>query len=554
MAMRERKRIPAGFLTLERGVNSGIAPTLLPVNQCAAAENMTFRGGYPSVRPSFRFVGELPDGRFQGVSYFRDGMNRTMLVAFFDGVCYRISGDGVGGIVNLDVTVDADLRLFPKSKQVYFEQVESHLVCQDGRSKAIIYSGGATTRRAASDEVPVGTAMAYGLGRLAVAQRNRIYIGDIVGGPTSPLKFTETTYLAEGGSFRIPVEDGIEGISGMAFVALGDTATGQGELVVGTRKSFTSINTALPREQWKETTVQRVATRGAGCTSEKSMVQVNSDLWIRAADGIRSYRMARAEFGQWGQTPQSREVSHILDFDDERQLDGISATLFDNRLLMTVNPRADRSCRGLVALDFAPVAQMDGKSAPAYDALWTRDDFRPIEIVSGDFGTGDECYVVGIRPSDGKNVLYQITKNGRMDDGEAIAWSLDTRVFDFGDPFGDKMLMRADIFADKVHGDLSVTFEYRAACLKGWQSWQAHAQDNETEICMTEADCYPPCLRDNCFYKEYGRPPEADRDGEFASRATEFQFRISGTGHCRLRRVRFHASSRGDPSYADANS
>jgi hypothetical protein len=552
MALNERKRLIDGFLTLERGVNSGIAPTLLQPNQCSGATNMTFRGGYPRVRPAFRLADELPDGRFQGASYYKDGMNRTMIVVFIDGVCYRLTKDGVGGFNQLDVTVDDDLRLFPKSKQVLFEQVESYLVCQDGRSKPIIYSGGADTRRAESDEVPVGTAMAYGLGRLAVAQKNRIFIGDIVGGPTSPLKFTETTYLAEGGSFRIPVEAGIEGISGLAFVALGDTATGQGELVVGTKKSFTSINVALPREQWKDNPVQRVATRGAGCTSDKSMVQINSDLWVRSADGIRSYRMARAEFGQWGQTPQSREVSYLLDYDDDRQLEGISGTLFDNRLLMVVNPRPDRSGEGLVALDFAPVAQMDGKSAPAYDGLWQRDDFRPIEVVTGDFGNGDECYAIGKRPSDGKNVIYEITKDGKIDDADAISWSFDTRVFDFNDPFGDKKLMRGDVFADQVHGDLSVTLQYRAACLKGWQTWLTKTQSNDTQICITVGtDCYPPCLYDNCFSEEYGRPPEACYDTKFASRSTEYQFRISGSGFCRFRRIRFHVSAQGDPVYAN---
>ena len=548
--IKERTRLIDGFLTIERGVNSGIAPTLLQSPQCAAATNITFRGGYPRTRPAFRLVGTLPTGRIQGISYFKDGMGRAMIVGFYDGRCYRTSGDGVGGLVNLDVTVDADLRLFPKSKQVYFQQVESFLVCQDGRSKAIIYAGGADTRRAADDEVPVGKAMAYGLGRLAVAQENRIYLGDIVGGPTSPLKFTETTYLAEGGSFRIPVEAGVEGINGMEFVPLGDTATGQGELVIGSDSSITTINTALPREQWKSTTVQRVATRGSGIASDKSLVLVNSDLWMRSTDGIRSYRMARAEFAQWGQTPQSREVSYILDYDDERMLDGISGALFDNRLLMTANPRPDRSCEGLVVLDFAPVAQMQGKSPPAYEGLWTLPDFRPVEVISGDFGTGQECYVAGVRPSTGANVLYQITYDGKMDDGEPIAWSLDTRVFDFRDSFGAKKLMRGDIFADSIHGDLTLTMAYQRNCLTEWETWLTKTRDGETEICMTEDDCFPPCLTDGCYNVEFGRPPEACTDASWASHGTEFQFRISGTGHMRLRRVRFHASAMGDEAYA----
>ena len=50
--------------------------------------------------------------------------------------------------------------------------------------------------------------MAYGDARLTVAQGNQFLVGDINGGATNVISFTETTYLAGGGSFALPFNNG----------------------------------------------------------------------------------------------------------------------------------------------------------------------------------------------------------------------------------------------------------------------------------------------------------------------------------------------------------
>lgn len=72
------QRLPAGFTTLEGGVNGGIAPSLIPKNQCVSALNVTFRQGYAQSRdPWFNYLINVPStlvnrytGTFQGAGRY----------------------------------------------------------------------------------------------------------------------------------------------------------------------------------------------------------------------------------------------------------------------------------------------------------------------------------------------------------------------------------------------------------------------------------------------------------------------------------------------------
>lgn len=73
-------RFYAGFATLEGGVNGGIAPSLIPKNQCVSATNVTFRQGFPGTRdPLFQWTLEVPQtlttwlGTFQGAGRYDAG-------------------------------------------------------------------------------------------------------------------------------------------------------------------------------------------------------------------------------------------------------------------------------------------------------------------------------------------------------------------------------------------------------------------------------------------------------------------------------------------------
>ena len=60
--------------------------------------------------------------------------------------------------------------------------------------------------------------MCYGQARLTVGNGNQFLVGDINGGATNVISFTETTYLNGGGAFILPQNMG--NITGMVFTVL----------------------------------------------------------------------------------------------------------------------------------------------------------------------------------------------------------------------------------------------------------------------------------------------------------------------------------------------
>jgi hypothetical protein len=274
-------------------------------------------------------------------------------------------------------------------------------------------------------EVPIGTIMAYGQGRLFVANPNRFEIlaMDLIGShinkvagtdgnnntvyplldPRSSVLFnTEDTYLSEGGSFLMP---GFMGkITGMEFVPVQDTATGQGQLYVFCEFGAASFNVGVPRINWNTTErFQSVLYQGIGAVGPDAFAQVNGDLLFRATDGLRSYRNATAQFGSWGNTAISAEMNRVLENDELYLLHNVSMAYTDRgRVLMTclpeekqpdtINDKARLSYKALVSLDFNTLSGSLGKSSAAYDGIWTGLDF--VQLLSGEFGRRDKTYIL----------------------------------------------------------------------------------------------------------------------------------------------------------------
>ena len=192
-------------------------------------------------------------------------------------------------------------------------------------------------------EVPVGTVMAAGQGRLFVASADRktfkagdIIYGDLNGTSGNVLRFSEEVYLAEGGDFALPAQMG--SIKTMTFVPFQDSTTGQGELLVFGEYGVASFNVSLARTDWQNQQIQRVTFTEVGGVSPTGIVAANNDVIFRTQIGIRSYRQARADLSNFGQTPLSAELNRILDLDDRTLLYRTSVVNVNNRMLMTCGP------------------------------------------------------------------------------------------------------------------------------------------------------------------------------------------------------------------------
>lgn len=387
-----------GVTSFLGGQNAGIQPSLIQPNQYAVGINVTARNGYVGTRPGWvkqtlNFSEGSAENSFltgnpQGLKTYQSG-NTTYLMACLGGRQYAI--DPVNGFNGQNITPSTG----PNSSQepkAFMCQADDYFIIQDGSSKPIIIQG-LTSRRATDTEVPVGTCMAYGWGRLWVSQKDQFVAGDILGGTTSVISFTETIYFAEGGAFRVPATVGQ--INGMSFIPLQDTATGQGQLLIGADYGIASVNGGIPRAQWKETQIQQIAQLDVGWVGQDNNCLLNGDIFYRSNDGIRSYRMARAQQGLNTNTPQSNEVSNFLNTDTQQFLKYGSGVYFDGRILMTTGPVwRGTYCyhKGLVVLDSQPQQSISGKAPPVWDGMW--DGLNIVQITKGIFNKVERCFAL----------------------------------------------------------------------------------------------------------------------------------------------------------------
>lgn len=597
MAIVDRGRLVDGITALDGGMDSGRSPNLIAPNQVQYAGNVAFRGGFAKTRPAYKRVNvtgfsTAAADKFQGCGYFDYSDGQIIFVA--GGNTYKIEPPSSGtdwacsDITNsktLSTTRDR-VHMVQAENKIGSGSATSHIIIQDGTSSPFIWDGSSASY--ASDttySVPTGTGpMAFGHGRLWVAQ-GRSYVGsDIYGGSNGTLKFTENTYLSGGGAFSVPVSAG--GITAMRFAAAPNTALGQGELIVATDDAVFTVNVPLDRTGWSALSdpVQRVALINNGAMSHFSTELVNGDVFMRSRDGIRSVIQAVRDFNQLGNTPISSELHRIFKYDAAEYLKYSSGVLFDNRYLLTSQSGYDNTkgvaYAGLVSLDFNQISSMKGKAPPAYDGFWTSEvtrssvkhDLEVYQLVKGRFDGVERCfafirpkYLSGSTLTYGDTELWEIMRDDSLvvDDvdivgGESvnneITAEIETPSFDFNQVGAAKILESADLWVDNLTGG-TVTFNAdfhpdQYPCWVSWQNWSV-ISESSSDNCNDLID----------YQRQYrarmrlGTPSSAEEPavGKPFNYGWEFAARLKWTGRARVKLFRLNCRETQEEPYADVN-
>ena len=478
------------------------------------------------------------------------------------------------GVVSSGATVVA---LDPNSSSLgraWMQQAEIFLVIQDGQQRPIIYDGTKSYRSSIKDQqVPVGTVMAYGKGRLWVAVNKTEFVaGNIVGGEVhdpsykgidNVLFFTENAFLSGGGAFSIPLQSGE--ITAMVFMAVLDTSTGNGPLLIFTERAVFSCDASEDRDQWANTRspIRTIVIVGSGAVGQYAVAQTtNSDIFYRARDGVRSFYLAMRQFtNSWGNTPNSTEMDRILPFDDPLLLKYGSMIQFDNRLLFTVQPLPtleNAYHRGLGVLDFNLISSMRGKAPPVYEGIWT--GFQPVLLFKGDIG-GKERAFAWARSATGTNELWEFGTTSGFDNTDSrIPSFIETRSM-FGrepsaSPLSLKRIESVEIYVDDVLGEVDFTLYYKPDQYPCWVTWgrtQAVCSDYRTCDEDSDGSCVLPTQKRPTFKTRlnFGQPPDEDMlvDDKPSRIGYEFQLRLEWVGHCRLRKLLVRFTDRDDEQF-----
>jgi hypothetical protein len=603
MAILDKNRVFDGYVNLSGGMDAGRNPSLLEKTQCASADNMVFRGGVPRPRPGVRITylefrnphmfynedgtfggpGEegfesstnFQAGVFQGAVYFAPGGKPECVMAMIGGRLYQIiprsNVTQPGFSLTLQITeIALDKTNMVTRTRAYFTQADRFCVVQDGQSKAIVFDGVTAYR---SDDIPVGTIMAYGMGRLVVVAPDfrQIIFGDLYGSNAlddadpgrSVLRFTETGFLNEGGAASIAFSLGK--VSGLHFVPQQDTSVGDGELLAFSEGGISTFQMALPREQWKESAFQRVVLYNVGARGWRAIVSIGEDVWFRSDDGWRSYRQARAEAGGWTHLPMSTEVRPWIEHHSQRWLEYGSAIPFDGRLLATCTPQPNNGKlfhRGLLSLDFDVLSTFGQATKPAWDGHWHAKDVRILQLVKGTFNGEERAFFFSAFESTllGNfdptlafyNYVHEITKDGASDyynqvspEAVPIEWELVTRSMDFNEPFNENELFGGDLWVTDVKTAVNISLAYRPDQHPNWTTWQTLPEIAPVGTAQAITPGGVPTLRHNIFPRRTIEKPGNTVDaaaftGRIMRRGYEFQVRLRGSGYCALRKLRLH--------------
>lgn len=416
-------------------------------------------------------------------------------------------------------------------------------------------------------ELPPGRMGGYWLGRNWVALTDGVSFvaSDIVNGKTgtsqydrrdSVLRFYENDLLSGGGSFRVPGNTG--DIRAIAPTAQLDSSLGQGPLDIVTTKTIFSCLAPVDRTVWQAVTnpILPPSVLGNGGQGQNSCTLVNSDLWFRSLDGIRSKIMARREFNGPGNVPQSREVSPTLANDDQLFLAYASSASFDNRLLMTCSPAQTSfgvAFSQLVALNFDALSNLNGKLPACYDGIW--DGLNVLQLVTGSFAGVDRCFAFCVS-EDGLSVeLWEIllsdgpTSSTVDEDDAPIVYDIQSAAMDFGqeDPRTHECLRLLDgeIYIEAMTEDVTFTAYYRPEAWPDWVPWR------------TWTEKFDPS-GDPGFRPRLGLGEPSDRVYDNVNvrplrEAYHFQFRLVISGSCKFMGARFKATTIPKPEFAPPN-
>lgn len=320
------------------------------------------------------------------------------------------------------------------------------------------------------------------------------------------LRFTEIQFLDEGGAFKVPASFGK--ITGLTFQAIGDTSSGQGDLIVFCEKGAATFQVSANRSTWKAISgFQKVLFPDIGCTSGKSLVNINSDVFWRSFDGIRSYANARKDTNNsYGYVPVSNEIRTIIEKDSPLYLNKVSSAFFDNRLLVTVSPRQDlrgtatirnttktkpTSFQGLAVFDFASLMTTSQNRSAAWEGLWFSGDI--LQILSNGQGHDSRCFVFrqDLKPDLTENVttLWELTKDLKYDvtssgDNLNIISVLETKSFPFRSEFELKKLSKADVWIQELEGRCTMQFYYRPDQYPCWVDWHGFLECADNKSCI----------------------------------------------------------------------
>lgn len=452
--------------TFLHGAVSSSSVSTIPFGAYEWSMNMVHRGGVLMVRPGYRCLVTMPDGRLQGMAIYQPREGTEQIMVAIDGLIYVADYPFTENFRQITT-----IAFSPDVEQIFFQLTEKSvdrlspdfdsglelieprnvMVIQDGGKTAPAYYDGQSATHSRGNEwgIPVGGPMAWVGDRLWVAKGSFVYASDIA----DPTSFREQIYLGGISAFVMPGE-----VTGLAVTPSIDLQ----QLIVFTRDSATLLQANVrERDSWVGIQGFQTQVYEIGCVSHKSIVSHFGQLWWFSPYGLTNIDMAT----------QSKVSSRVTVKDNEMaesavglssDLSGVAGAAFGNYVLQSV-PFEDVYNEHTWVLDNAPSQSLQPDVGASWSGYWT--GTRPVEWAYGVIGERERALYIS-RDKDGKNRLWEAFTEDRQDNGSPITWAFATRGY-FGStsqtpypPGRDKTFCYAELAMCELIGNVDMAVFY----------------------------------------------------------------------------------------------
>lgn len=587
-----------GSLDFSGGVNSNAVTTVasernpngLRRNQLAWMDNATVRNGGITQRTGWFSLGVLPIvGLYQGKFLYEPDNANPYFIYCIAGHILQVDPDHPDLSIDLSGVnaVPLDNMMMPATvERAYFCQAEKFLIIQAGDAVTLpLFWDGTILRRSLGitntavppgtpgvNEIPSATSMDYYMGRVWYAQGRTYSAGDIVGGPSGTvgnrfrdavLNVTENPLCVGGDGFTVPSNAG--NIRAIRHSANINAQLGEGQLYIFTRKSIYQLTVPITRTDWigadtNNMPLQVVAQINNGSVNDRGIVLVNGDMFYQSLEpAIRSLTVSVRNFEQWGNTPISINENRLLAFNDRSLMRFCSGIEFDNRMIQTATPfltPVGIAHRSLIPLNFDVISTLDTKLPPVWEGMW--EGLDTLELATGDFGGRQRAFATAWSDRSRNIQLWEMSDALRFENGDnRVSWYVEFPAFTWGDEFMLKRLVSAELWLDKIFGEVVYTMHYRPdgdPCWYLWHMWKLCTARDSCEDVHNPVCVYPTAKRES-FRQTITLPTPTNvcesTSGRPSNVGYQFQARLTVMGWCRVRGILLKAIKMDNQLYGD---
>lgn len=421
------------------------------------------------------------------------------------------------------------------------------------------------------NELPPGGPMDFYMGRIWYSVGFNFQAGDISAGPSGTaaynfrdaiLNVTENPLVLGGDGFATPANEGF--ITALRHNANQDAALGQGVLFAFTSKGAHGLTVPVTRTDWIAANNQNQpklvpVQLAMGTLSDRSVVAVNGDLFYQDPLGnIRTLLTAVRYFGQWGNLPISSAINRLIQFNDKTLLSWGCGIYFNNRMIQTALPiftPQGTVHQAMSVMDFEPISNFESQTAPIWEGMYEGLDI--LQTFSGVFNGKERAFAIVVSRVDFSIWLWELTADDRFDNTDTrIQMQAEFPAFTWGNEFALKQQLSAELWIDRLYGEVVFTLEYRPdgeSCWQKWHEWKVCSPRNTCESTgvnpctgLAQVQCYPLIPYGESYRQTMTlpTPPQACSSASGRPSCINYQCqpRLTVKGFCRIRGLLLHAT------------